>query len=107
MASAANNRTITDPSRGEFVNHFTGGKLTFTSGANNGIGIEVKTSAGTTLELVAPAPFTIAPGDTYTAHAGCTKRFLFDCVNRFGNGVNFQGFPHLPGSSIYKPGGVP
>ena len=107
VASATKNRTITDPSRGEYHQHFTGGKLTFTSGANNGVAIEVKASAGPTLELVAPAPFTIAPGDTYTAHAGCTKRFWLDCVSRFGNGNNFQGFPHLPGAGIYKAGGVP
>jgi uncharacterized phage protein (TIGR02218 family) len=106
VGGVTNNRTIADAGRGEFGQWFAGGKLTFTSGLNAGVGVEVKTSAPGSLELVAPAPFAIAVGDTYSVYAGCGKRFFFDCVNKFNNGANFQGFPHLPGSSIYKPGGV-
>ena len=35
-------------------------------------------------------------GDAFTATAGCDKQFA-TCAARFGNGVNFRGFPHMPG----------
>lgn len=34
-----------------------------------------------------------------TAQAGCDKRFA-TCRDKFGNGVNFRGFPHLPGNDF-------
>jgi hypothetical protein len=51
-------------------------------------------------------PYTVAGGNTYSVIAGCTKRFAEDCVTKFANGVNFRGFPHVPGVSIWKAGGV-
>jgi len=39
----------------------------------------------------------IAPGDGLVAYAGCDKRFA-TCRGKFGNGLNFRGFPHIPGS---------
>lgn len=38
---------------------------------------------------------TVAPGDRLRLTAGCDKQFA-TCVERFGNGVNFRGFPDLP-----------
>lgn len=35
----------------------------------------------------------------FIAQAGCDKRFT-TCRNKFGNGVNFRGFPHLPGNDF-------
>lgn len=100
------NRVLTDAARTEAANWFTGGKLTFTSGLNNGLSMEVKASAVGSLTLQEQMPFLIAAADTYTVYAGCTKRFDQDCIGKFANGVNFRGFPHLPGASIYKRGGV-
>ncbi|MBU1305145.1 MAG: phage BR0599 family protein, partial [Alphaproteobacteria bacterium] len=37
------------------------------------------------------------PGDTLTVTAGCDRRFA-TCQGKFGNAVNFRGFPHIPGS---------
>jgi uncharacterized phage protein (TIGR02218 family) len=81
---------------------FTAGKVTFTSGANAGLGMEVKThrnSSGVTFELWQTMPQPIAPGDTFTVTAGCDKRFS-TCLGRFANALNFRGFPHIPGNDF-------
>lgn len=36
--------------------------------------------------------------------AGCDKSFA-TCRSKFGNGINFRGFPHLPGNDFIV-GGV-
>ncbi len=81
---------------------FSRGRLTFTGGGNAGLSVEVKqhTSAGgVTLALWQAMPQPIAPGDTFTVTAGCDKRFA-TCRDRFGNAVNFRGFPHIPGNDF-------
>lgn len=82
---------------------FTRGKLTFTSGLNNGLSFEVKlhrfTSGVCALTLWVPAVFTIAETDTFDIIAGCDKLFS-TCVEKFNNAVNFRGFPHMPGNSF-------
>jgi len=102
-------RVIFDDNRTESDNWFTGGLLTFTSGLNNGYSVEIKVSdfnsGDPRIELFVPAPFEITPGDTYTAQAGCTKRFKEDCIGKFNNGINFRGFPHVPLSDTYQYGG--
>ena len=80
---------------------FTGGRLTFTSGANAGASVEVKehTKIGTTALLMfwASSPHTPQPGDTFTLQAGCDKA-METCRDKFNNLVNFRGFPHMPGT---------
>lgn len=39
----------------------------------------------------------IAVGDALSVTVGCDRRFA-TCKGRFGNEVNFRGFPHIPGS---------
>ncbi|MGV8855328.1 MAG: DUF2163 domain-containing protein [Devosia sp.] len=39
----------------------------------------------------------VAVGDTLSVTAGCDRR-LATCREKFGNAVNFRGFPHIPGS---------
>lgn len=41
----------------------------------------------------------VAPGDALVVRAGCDRRFA-TCKGKFGNGVNFRGFPHIPGSDF-------
>jgi uncharacterized phage protein (TIGR02218 family) len=36
-------------------------------------------------------------GDAVVVTAGCDKSFS-TCKAKFGNGLNFRGFPHLPGN---------
>ena len=80
---------------------FTGGRLSFTSGANTGASVAVKQhvsgSAGTVLTLWQPLAQPVALGDTFTVSAGCDKYFS-TCQAKFANQVNFRGFPHMPGN---------
>ncbi|MEA2938969.1 MAG: hypothetical protein QOC56_2473 [Alphaproteobacteria bacterium] len=82
---------------------FTAGKLTFTSGANDGLAVEVKThrvdAGGVTLELWQQMPEPNVAADTFVVTAGCDKRFA-TCRDRFHNSVNFRGFPHIPGNDF-------
>ncbi|RUT30992.1 DUF2163 domain-containing protein [Arsenicitalea aurantiaca] len=41
----------------------------------------------------------VVPGDGFTALAGCDRRFA-TCREKFANGLNFRGFPHIPGSDF-------
>lgn len=81
---------------------FSAGKLTFVSGANTGLAMEVKAhrNAGiVAIDLWQTMPHPIAPGDGFTVTAGCDKRFA-TCHDRFNNIVNFRGFPHIPGNDF-------
>jgi uncharacterized phage protein (TIGR02218 family) len=80
---------------------FTGGKLTFTSGANAGRAMQVKrhalSAAAASVELWQQMSEAIAAGDTFTVTAGCDKQFT-TCKSKFANIANFRGFPHMPGN---------
>lgn len=76
--------------------YFQGGVLTWLTGANAGIAIEVKNYYPNYLYLAQAMTRPLVAGDTYRLTAGCDKTFL-TCQRRFGNVINFQGFPHIPG----------
>ncbi len=76
---------------------FSEGRLTFTTGDNAGRSSRVLAHAGGRLRLDAPPVTPPEPGDGFEIVAGCDKSFSA-CKARFGNGVNFRGFPHLPGN---------
>lgn len=83
---------------------FTGGRLVWLSGANAGAAAEVKSHAGVgggqaVFTLWRALPEAIAPGDTARIEAGCDKRFE-TCRAKFGNILNFRGFPHMPGNDV-------
>lgn len=73
------------------------GEIRFTSGDNAGRQMDIRTWSQQTLRLMRPLPFPMAVGDAYTAIEGCDKRFQ-SCVERFANGINFGGEPHVPGT---------
>lgn len=104
VGTISENRVIGDSARSEAADWFTGGKLTFTSGLNAGLSMEVKQSVAGTLTLHERMPFQIAEGDAYSLYAGCTKRAQEDCKGKFNNILNFRGFPDLPGAKIYRIG---
>ena len=74
---------------------FNYGRLTFASGNNTGIYMEVKAWDATTFVLQLPMAFTIQVGDTFSVYKGCDKR-LATCKDIFSNNINFQGFPYIP-----------
>lgn len=79
---------------------FDYGRLTFTSGLNDGITLEIKShvveSGDHVLKLWLKPPFDVAVSDTVILKAGCKKSFTQDCVQKFDNAINFQGFPDIP-----------
>jgi len=98
LTGVTDNSNFADTSRTEADDFWTFGLLTFTSGNNIGIGIEIKdyTLSTGALELYAAMPFTVASGDTYEVEAGCDKR-LTTCITKFDNVKNFRGEPYIPG----------
>lgn len=76
--------------------YFDGGVITFTSGLNNGLSMEVTSYTTGQMVLVQPMPYAVAVGDTYSLIAGCDKTFP-TCRDRFANVLNFRGEPYVPG----------
>ncbi|MBB4065720.1 DUF2163 domain-containing protein [Gellertiella hungarica] len=79
---------------------FSLGRLTFESGVLagtvSGIAASAKEGDRHILDLWLPPGLMPAVGDRVGALVGCDKRFE-TCRNRFANGLNFRGFPHMPG----------
>lgn len=84
------------------------GLVTFTSGDNIGIAIEVESvdTAGN-VSLMFPAPFAITAGDTFDWRPDCDKQF--STCKAFGQASNFRGEPWRPeaiGDALQFPGGA-
>jgi uncharacterized phage protein (TIGR02218 family) len=78
------------------------GRVVWTSGESNGLSSEIKAHSFVTSHRVAlmlPAGASIAAGDQFIAYAGCDKAFA-TCRDRFANGSNYGGFPHIPGNDF-------
>ena len=101
VAAVSGDRTFTTAGLGGFaVNWFALGRVEWTSGANARRRAEVSihgVAAGLAQITLIEAPVrAIAPGDGFFIQAGCDKQFA-TCGAKFGNGVNFRGFPSIPG----------
>jgi uncharacterized phage protein (TIGR02218 family) len=110
VISASDRRTlvlnVTEPRAVD--DWFNQGQITFESGANAGLSMEVKDwdEATLTLTLFLPMPFDIGVGNVFTIHPGC-DRIRGTCVSKFqmansiefsnGNIFNFRGEPDTPG----------
>jgi hypothetical protein len=91
---------------------FAGGALTFETGDNAGRTLEIKgwTQTSRTLELWEPAKRVVQVGDQFRLYAGCSKRIVEDCRDKFqipgsllfanGNAKNFRGEPYVPGGAL-------
>ena len=75
--------------------YFALGSLTYTSGVNSGISRTVKDYTTGNVSLAYPLPNAPAAGDTFTIYPGCDL-MQATCTNKFGNVVNFKGFPFVP-----------
>ncbi len=94
--SASDRQHFSDAALTQIAGYFNYGVVTFTSGANAGLSMEVKEYTPGKVTLVLPMPYTISAGDNYTIIAGCDKSFD-TCVAKFNNAINFRGEPHVPG----------
>ncbi|MER2519728.1 MAG: DUF2163 domain-containing protein [Bdellovibrionales bacterium] len=98
VTGVVDSMTFSDSSRTEDSGRFAYGKMTWTSGANAGVSRDVRSwnLASWTFALRLPLPHGIEIGDAYSVTPGCDKRFA-TCKAKFANGINFGGFPHVPG----------
>lgn len=78
------------------------GIITWLTGLNAGLSMDVKGHGGTADEFVLfkPMGYDIQVGDEFTITAGCDKfrSTTNGCKTKFRNIVNFRGFPDVPGN---------
>ena len=97
VATLSGSRGFTAAALGSFANDtFALGVVSWTTGANAGRRAEIASFASGAITLFEAPVRPIAIGDAFAATAGCDKQFA-TCSAKFGNGVNFRGFPHMPG----------
>lgn len=100
VTSISDKSVFMDDTRSEESGFFNDAKLTWTSGLNSGLSVEVNgwDLSSKRFRLWLPVPHEITVGDMYIVAPGCDKRFT-TCKARFNNVANYGGFPHLPGLS--------
>jgi len=101
VATVAGDRTFTTAGLGGFAaNWFALGRVEWTSGANAGrraeVSIHAITAGAAQITLIEAPVRVITLGDGFFIQAGCDKQFA-TCRSKFGNSVNFRGFPAIPG----------
>ena len=80
---------------------FALGRITMTSGLNQGFSRFVTDWTSGTFTLVSPMPFTMSTGDTFNAYPGCDKSF--GTCSEFGvsgNTNNYGGVPFVPNPEV-------
>jgi len=82
---------------------FSRGLVTFLDGPASGQSVEVKSHAkiGTdvSIELWEAVRLPMQVGQSFQITAGCDKAFS-TCKAKFNNGINFRGYPHMPGNDF-------
>ncbi len=101
VVAALRDRAFTASGLGAFeAGWFTYGTVEWTGGANVGRRAEILShgyaSGVATLSLLEAPVRPFAGGDAFIVRAGCDKR-LETCGAKFGNTINFRGFPSIPG----------
>lgn len=79
--------------------YYQGAVMKFLSGANRGqtVNVRIWDQSLDAIKLYTELPFTVATGDRFQITTNCLKRYSEDCVTKFANGLNFRGFPYVPG----------
>lgn len=75
--------------------YFFSGKLTWTSGANQGLSMETLNNTGQILTLFQPMVGAVAAGDDFIIVAGDDFTHK-TCYEKFDNAINFGGEPTIP-----------
>lgn len=78
---------------------FAGGQLRWLDGPLAGTTAMISGQTGGRLVLSSPIDVVLAPGLRVALREGC-DRTIATCAARFGNAVNFQGEPYLPGNDL-------
>lgn len=107
LASFGTNFTVASASERTFAatqldatpaGHFNLGTVTWLTGDNAGVSIEVQTGGDGAARLYMPLPFAMQVGDTGTIYRGCPKTLA--ACNSYNNVLNFRGEPYMPGSDF-------
>lgn len=96
VTSTTSQRAFSASALGQVADYFGGGVVTWVTGLNAGLRMEVQTFATGAFSLALNMPYAIAVGDTFTAVPGCRKRRTEDCKDKYSNVINFRGFPDVP-----------
>lgn len=96
-------RLVVDGLAGFAEGFFAFGKARWAGGGRDGISDEIlshqRIGGADIFGFAAPVGGWVVIGDAFSATAGCDRQFG-TCKARFGNSVNFRGFPHIPGSDF-------
>lgn len=95
--TGARRRIFSDAGKTELQNYWQLGRLTWVTGDNVGVSVDVKVFTDTQFILEHAMQHEIQLGDTYTVVPGCNRVFA-TCGDKFNNAINFGGFPHLRGT---------
>lgn len=97
VATDGRNFTATGLSGSEEL--YIGARIRWLSGNNTGQSnlIRIFDSGTQAITLYFHSLGDIVNGDRFQIEQACQKRFTADCVTSFNNGINFRGFPYLPG----------
>lgn len=105
--SADDDQNIIVTGLSSFDEHwFSHGLITFQTGLNAGLSMEINDhtiddndSNHAHVRLFAPLANMPAANDQFSIITGCDKTHEH-CQSKFNNMINFQGFPHMPGSDF-------
>lgn len=100
--SATGQRSFVDAARAEAAGYFSRGRVTFTSGDNDGLSAEIKEhGAGANFTLWPRLPFAIQAGDQYSMTPGCTNLKAAsggtNGCTAWANLPRYGGFDKVPG----------
>ena len=77
------------------IPYYQRGRLTFTSGVNDGLEVTIDVNDSANLYLAYPLNIPPTAGDTFTYYPGCSKAYA-TCQQKFNNVNNFRGFDQVP-----------
>ena len=99
VAAVTDRKTFTGTSMSGVSGTFETGTIWWISGNNAGLRnvVRVWNSGTTEVKMYFRQPYDIQVGDRFIYVRSCQRRFTEDCVLTFQNGINFRGFPWLPG----------
>jgi uncharacterized phage protein (TIGR02218 family) len=98
VTAVTDGRHFTASGFAAYDGYFAFGVLTWVTGANAGMSMEVRayTDPGH-FELQIEMPHPVLPDDTFTVVPGCDRSKAV-CIAKFNNILNFRGFSFVPGT---------
>lgn len=104
VTSVGSQHTLTASAAAEALDYYTEGSIKFLTGPNAPYRFKVKFFAAGSFTLQVATPFVVGVGDTFTAVAGCQKRWDLDCRDKFDNILNNQSEKDTRGSDVLLAG---